>query len=303
MLPMDLVVRRINRVVVPTRGRGVVSVPGKVNPPHSASGAAVHQRHQLSSDIPLSATPCTVVRQGQFLLFQGTAPIDRFDSITSLSLSSFRDYLTSVPSKAWVFDCIQIQGSLETIVQSIGSGTCSCVTDGSYKDHHGTAAWKIIDLDKPENWIEGQVITPGYPEQQDAYRSELSGLYASVLVINALTDYYQIVGGSITLACDNISAGRMSSYDALGTNPSSCAQFDLVMAIQYIKTPKLKWIHQHVKGHQDDNPDLVLSPLELINVEMDTKAKSHWAMTYTMNATDQIHAFDGQPWSISLGGN
>jgi hypothetical protein len=69
--------------------------------------------------------------------------------------------------------------------------------------------------------MEGQVITPGYPHQQDAYRSELSGLYASVVAINSLITYFKVTVGSITMACDNISAGRMSSYTALGTNPSS----------------------------------------------------------------------------------
>jgi hypothetical protein len=234
------------------------------------------ERTQIASDIPLSATPCTVVRQGQFLLFQGTAPCENRPVSIPPSFSSFGSYLASVPSNSWVFAGIQIHGSLEDIAQSIQTGTCSCVTDSSYKDLHGTAAWKILDLDQPENAIEGQVVTPGFPYQQDAYRSELSGLYASVTVINAMVEYFQIGEGSITLACDNILAGRMSLYDALGTNPASCSQYDLVMAIQYIKTPLVTWIHKHVKGHQDDNPDLVLSPLELVNVEMDLKAKHHW---------------------------
>jgi hypothetical protein len=260
---------------------------------------------QIPSEIPATATPCTVVQQGQFLLFQGTAPMlnETTTSNTPESYPSFQAYLASMPAQAWVFDTVQVNGSIESIAQAIRSGTCSCITDGSYKDHHGTAAWKIISLEHPDHSIEGQVVTPGHPYQQEAYRSELSGLYASVAVINAVTSFFSITDGAITLACDNLSACRMSSYDALGTNPSSCAQFDLVMAIQHIKTPLLKWIHKHVKGHQDDNPDLVLSPLELINVEMDTKAKHHWAITHTLHESDRIHDFDGQPWSISLGGH
>jgi hypothetical protein len=74
------------------------------------------------------------------------------------------------------------------------------------------------------------------------------------------------------------------------------------MAIQQIKSPLLSWVHKHVKGHQDDHPELTLSPLELINVEMDTKAKSHWTHTHTMMDADRLHDFDGQPWVISLGG-
>jgi hypothetical protein len=263
-----------------------------------------NDRSKVPSDVPLSATPCTIVKQGQFLLYQGTAPMtdDQPTSATIALFPSFQSYLASMPSKDWVFKHIQFQGSCESIVQSIRHGTCSCITDGSFKDKHGTAAWKILDLDKPEHVMEGQVITPGFPHQQDAYRSELSGLYASVLAINALVTYYHVTEGAITLACDNISALRMASYDPLGTNPS-CAQFDLVMAIQYLKTPLIDWIHKHVKGHQDDNPDLVLTPLELINVEMDTKAKSHWTATQAVSDEDRLHDIDGQPWSLSLGGH
>jgi hypothetical protein len=200
---------------------------------------------------------------------------------------------------AWVLDGIQIKGSLECIVRSIRQGTCTCVTDSSFKDNHGTAAWKILDLDNPDHVMEGQVVTPGFPYQQDAYCTELSGLYASVVAINALTTYYKITDGSCTLACNNISANRMASYDAIGTNPASCAHYDLVMAIQHIKTPLLKWIHLHVKGHQDDHPDLVLTPIELINVEMDTKAKLHWERTHTMREENRLHSFEGQPWALS----
>jgi hypothetical protein len=130
----------------------------------------------------------------------------------------------------------------------------------------------------------------------------LSGLYALVVAINALSDYFQVTEGTVTLSCDNLSATRMVSYNAFGTNPSSCAHFDLVMAIQHIKKPQLTWIHQHVKGHQDDNPDIVLNPTELVNVEMDSKAKLHWSNTHLLRDEDRIHAIEGQPWSVSLGG-
>jgi hypothetical protein len=172
--------------------------------------------------------------------------------------------------------------------------TCLCITDGSFKEQHGTAAWKIIDLSQPDHRLEGQVITPGFPYQQDAYRSELSGLYASVTVINALVAYFQIEDGAIILACDNISAIRMMSYDALGTNPSSCASYDLVMAIQYCKSPLIWWTHQHVKGHQEDNPNLVFTPIELLNIDMDHKAaKKHWVDTgFTHSLVNHGHF----PW-------
>ncbi len=264
-----------------------------------------NDRTQIQCDKPSSATPCTVIQQGQYLLFQGTAPIgsNTLPTPEAPSFPSLQAYVSSLSSHAWVFENIQIQGDLESIAQSIRQGTCACITDGSFKDSHGTAAWKILDFATPEHVMEGQVVTPGHPYQQDAYRSELSGLYASVVAINAISKYFQIDGGTVTLSCDNLSATRMASYDALGTNPASCAHYDLVMAIQYIKNSQLTWIHQHVKGHQDDNPDLVLTPTEIVNVEMDAKAKTHWANTNSLRNEDRLHAIEGQPWSVSLGGH
>jgi hypothetical protein len=92
--------------------------------------------------------------------------------------NSFSSYLTSLSTNSWIFERTQLVGSMDSLANSIRQGTCSCVTDGSFKDSHGTAAWKIIDIDKPENSIDGQCITPGHPSQQNPYRSELSGLYA-----------------------------------------------------------------------------------------------------------------------------
>jgi hypothetical protein len=258
---------------------------------------------KIPCTIPSAATPCTVIQQGQFLLLQGTASrVVESTPTTPSSFPSFQLYLASLTSQVWVFETVQFQGLCESIAQSIQQGTCSCVTDGSFKDQHGTAAWKIVDLDKPEHFIEGQVVTPGFPYQQDAYRSELSGLYASVMAINALTAFYDLQVGSITMACDNSLAIRMTSYDPLGTNPSSCAQFDLVMAIQQAKTSRITWIHKHVKGHQDDHPDLILTPLEELNVDMDNKAKCHRTRTHSIRENERLHDFDFQPWSISLGG-
>jgi Reverse transcriptase (RNA-dependent DNA polymerase) len=282
---------------------GTVSYPDKSSRNTRRAAWRFNDQMIIPSDIPLSATPCTVIQQGRFLLFQGTSPrIYELPAIMPSAYQSFPLFLASLTSQAWVFENVQFQGSCVSIAQSIRQGTCSCVTDGSFKEQHGTAAWKIVDLDKPDHAIEGQVVTPGFPHQQDAYRSELSGLYASVMAINALTTYFDIQEGAITMACDNYSAIRMTSYDPLGTNPSSCAQFDLVMAIQHAKTTRLTWTHKHVKGHQDDHPELVLTPLEEINVDMDIKAKRHWALTHSMEDEARIHDFEHQPWSISVGG-
>jgi hypothetical protein len=209
-------------------------------------------------------------------------------------------YVKSRQLMAWVFDIIQVSGSLFALSDSIRQGSCTCITDGSYKDQHGTAAWKIVDLSKPTNILEGQCITPGTPSQQCAYRSELLGLYALVVATNAIIDYFHVEDGSVTIACDNSGAVRTMAFEAQGTNPLSCKHFDLVMAIQRMKSRKIQWNHQHVGGHMDDISGHILSPLELLNTEMDGKAKAFWNASSTFSGP-HVQYFDEEPWSITIG--
>jgi hypothetical protein len=220
------------------------------------------------SQIPHSAIPCTVSRQGDFWLFQGSA--DVVDSPNAMPPdSTFQQFIEATPMDRWVYDNVQFLGSMEELGNAISNGSCTCVADGSFKDNHGTAAWKILDLDNPDNSIDGQCVTPGDPSHHNPYRSELSGLYAAITMINSLVEYLKIEQGSMTLACDNLGAITFTEYHPEGTNPSTCAQFDLVMAIQKMKTTKITWHHVHVYGHQDTKSANPLSPIELINVEMD----------------------------------
>jgi hypothetical protein len=230
------------------------------------------------SQIPSSATPCVVSQQGAFLIFHGTADIVRSNEIP-LPSNTFEQFINAKESNRWVYDNVQAKGSMESLALAITNGSCTCVADGSFKDKHGTAAWKILDLATPENSIEGQSITPGDPCQQNPYRSELSGLFASTTMINNLVEFFQIESGAVTLACDNLGAITITEYTPEGTSPSACAQFDLVMAIQRRKSKKIKWMHKHVYGHQDTKSSAPLSPIKLINVDMDAKAKRHWAET------------------------
>jgi hypothetical protein len=250
--------------------------------------------------IPPTARPCCISTQGRDLLLQGytnklPAPSPR---VTTLI---FTEYLASLEDKEWIFSSIQIRGSLTVLADAIHKGTCSCVTDGLYKDGHSTAAWKLLDLVTPEHSIKGQCITPGTLAQQNLYRSKVSGLYASVAITNVLVKFFHITSGSMTLACNNLGAIRMTSYKLDHMSPTG-AHFDLIMATQYAKSPKIQWIHKHVMGHQDDVKEHIMSPLELINVDMDTKAKAYWAATHHIEEQNRKHYFSEEPWSISLDG-
>jgi hypothetical protein len=69
-------------------------------------------QRQIPCDIPQSATPCTVVQQGMFLLFQGTAPTCASPTATqeASSFPSFQEYVSTLSLQSWVFGNIQVKG-------------------------------------------------------------------------------------------------------------------------------------------------------------------------------------------------
>jgi hypothetical protein len=89
------------------------------------------------------------------------------------------------------------------IRDAILQGSLIAVSDGSYQETYGTAAWI---LQAPEHRILGQAICPGTADDQNSYRSEIAGLLAILHIIDALVTFYHITYGSIEVACDGLSA-------------------------------------------------------------------------------------------------
>ena len=52
--------------------------------------------------------------------------------------------------------------------------------------------------------------TPGHPEYQEVYISELSGLLQNVMIFKSLCEKYNIKEGETISACDGIDAIRMA---------------------------------------------------------------------------------------------
>jgi hypothetical protein len=57
---------------------------------------------------------------------------------------------------------------LATLIQQ---ESCIAVSDGSFKDQHGTASW-VMEAETSCGRILGDCVTPGNPSDQSAYRSE-----------------------------------------------------------------------------------------------------------------------------------
>ena len=111
-----------------------------------------------------------------------------------------------------------------------------------------------------------------------SYRPELQGLIALLTVISSLATTYSITSGSITIACDNISA--IHKVDDMISDPAlyciaPSADYDLLLVIQdLLLSIPICMLPVHVKGHKDDTTnwgDLTFQ--QQLNFECDRSAK------------------------------
>ena len=194
--------------------------------------------------------------------------------------------------------------NLTTLAGDIERGSAIAVSDGSFKDQFGTAAWRIEGQDADpvsKAWLEGSCVIPGLPLDQSAYRSELGGLYGIVTMAKLFCKVASITSGHITIACDGDSA-LWKAIDEKGEVDPTDQQFDMIAAIrQQLQATPIAWTSKQVAGHQDKNPYNVLDRFATINCEMDALAKQHWTQNHRAgnHYSGEIY---GSPWTLRVAG-
>jgi hypothetical protein len=214
------------------------------------------------------------------------------------SPQTFSQFLSNIHRDAqWVTQTVEVVGDWQAWAHN-SRHTLYGVSDGSFKDGFGTAAFILADAEDPQLCIRGRVVTPGNRKDQNAYRSELAGIYAMTVLQWALSKFFGITTGTIEVACDGKSALQQAQWpeDFINTN---YPHYDLILAIRSVRLlTKWQWSWRHVKGHQDDTAT-ELDFWAQMNVDMDTAAKQHWADTHLAVIPSQ--RIWGEPWSIWLG--
>jgi len=76
------------------------------------------------------------------------------------------------------------------------------VSDGSFKEKFGMAAWVFYHNETNATLGNGKLITLGYLDDLCTYHSKLSGIYSIALALRELAMYQDFVGGSIKIACN-----------------------------------------------------------------------------------------------------
>jgi len=242
---------------------------------------ASQRRHfHLPQPIQESDMPTAVVRaQVTYHPSSHTAKLCHSCPIVPPPLSppptTLADHLeTFHPDTHWATRHILTTSTGHTLAAALSNNTAVAVSDGSLKLGFGTAAY-VLEGDTSEGRITGVNTVPGPIPEGDSHRCEVSGIYAVVLIVQAITRLHTITSGSITMACDNIQSLQLFDPEYL-PDPSH-KNFDIVHATwSLVQKSTVNWIGKHVKGHQDKHPHRRLTRLEKLNVEMDTLAKNYW---------------------------
>jgi len=142
-----------------------------------------------------------------------------------------------------------LEGNEDILINAIRQGIALAVSDGSFQNQAGAAAW-TIESETKENRIVRNGRTPGANTDQSAYRSELFGLWGIFYTLTQLTNKHKVQEGCITVACDGLSTLQQAQRD--NTTDPTLAHYDIIGAIQTMKSNLRVQINfEHVHGHQD----------------------------------------------------
>ena len=254
----------------------------------------------LTPTMPSSSFRATVSPRGQYTVMTGFGTTHTLVPPVPICSNLEAAIRALPPSKRWCLQEVTFSDDQgRELAQAIQQGKAIAVSDGSFKDSFGTAGWTLRGCDD-SIYITGALVTPGDPQYQSAYRSEISGIYAILTITGVLCTLYDISDGSITIACDGESALDVSFDWTQRHISSKTPHFDLISAIRSMtKSSPLQWKYRHVAGHQDD----FAGPLDRwaqLNVEMDALAKGYWAHATSHNLAP-VQAVAEEPWSVWRG--
>jgi len=142
-------------------------------------------------------------------------------------MTRWQDFQNSPFSQTWKLE-VETIGTEQVVVEAITQGTALVVSDGSFKEGQGAAAWTIKGR-TATNKITGACLVPGTVEDHSAFWSELMGILGVLLTVHHILMDHDKVQGTLQVCCDGKSALSRAKldYPILITEPHA----DLLSAI------------------------------------------------------------------------
>ena len=183
--------------------------------------------------------------------------------------------LSRAPGFAWAITEMTEEDNGLAIAKALRAGTAVAVSDGSFKESQGTAAF-AIEGDSPVGGVVGVNVIPGADESHSAYRSELGGVAGVLECLHCACTVHSITHGKIEVGLDGDQA-RLAAFGHWPLDPSQ-PDFDMLVHIRgMIRLSPLTFTSRWIKGHQDDSQSFAsLDRWGKLNVECDGLAKGFW---------------------------
>ena len=149
----------------------------------------------------------------QFIWCHGSQP--------SISTATVTPTISNTISEndQWAVRSLDCPNQGAEVAQAIIQGTAIAICDGSYKEHFGTTGFVLQQGTRRDQRIIGANVTPGHSEDQNPYRAEVGGIFAIVVVVEALVQYHQITHGTIEIGCD-CASGLTAIFEHTYDTPS-----------------------------------------------------------------------------------
>ena len=168
-------------------------------------GKSTYSKTKLLVQVPPEGLrPASVLRQGQIIIYQGAGAPTPLKTTTHIQAAhSFEEErLQREPLDQWAIQEITVLNDGRALAQALRKGTAIAVSDRSYKEGRGTAAFilKTSNNFEPIGQIVGVNIIPGETDNQSAYRSEIGGISGIVETIGILCTRHSIMSGAIEVS-------------------------------------------------------------------------------------------------------
>jgi hypothetical protein len=226
----------------------------------------------------------SLVQQGNHFLcistceIFGNRPRSPLRSTHSFSYDFARARGSLPQADQWAMSQISLPDNGTGLAASLIAGSAIAVSDGSFKDGRGTAAFVIEDCIHPNNLSQaiGVNTVPGSLEDHSAYRSELSGDWGVISAVECICKAHGVTSGSIEVGLDGEQA--MKVCEGHWTLHAGQPDFDLLQDIcTKLSRSPLTWHWRWIEGHQDDGKTFKeLDRWAQLNVICDGLAKEFW---------------------------
>jgi len=208
------------------------------------------------------------------------------DTVTSRHLLQHK-WRPNGPSKSY----LQQAKVSKDIAESISSGTCLSVSDGSHKAPFGTAAWILTDAAMAK--LSGTTTAPGWENEQGSFCSKLEGIYSMVHIVNHVYREAFFLDVMDWMPFSNISINAGISL------PQPPLQSYLGIR-NALKWSPIIWHWTHICGYQDDVKHTAeLSQLKVLNTQM-AQMPNSGGISYHSHNTSKCPLLLGEGWTIWL---